>query len=223
MSEQKEAPVLEHEADGITELDNQLPRWWVWLFWGCIFYGILYLLHFHVFRMGKLSGAQYQQEVAAEDARKLAAAGGAAAAGAEQEIPLDQVQPSTETAVLARGKALFDKNCVMCHGPQGQGLVGPNLCDEYWIHGPAFADSVRTIREGVPAKGMITWKTQMKPSEIMAVASHIYTLRGTTPPNPKAAEGVKAEPQPAPAPAPAAAPAAEPAAAPAPAAAPSAG
>jgi cytochrome c oxidase cbb3-type subunit 3 len=75
-----------------------------------------------------------------------------------------------------------------CHGPQGQGLVGSNLTDDYWIHGPEFKDSLRTISDGVPDKGMIAWKESMQPNEIYAVASYIYTLRGTNPPNPKLPE-----------------------------------
>jgi cytochrome c oxidase cbb3-type subunit 3 len=189
MSNEKEPLLLDHDADGITELDNNLPRWWVWLFWLCIAWGFAYLLYFHAFRVGDLSAVKYEKEMAAavKSASALAVIPDAGAESPAEATPA----PSTDAAVLVQGQDLFTKNCLVCHTADGGGLIGPNLCDEYWIHGGTFADSVRTIQEGVPAKGMITWKLVLKPDEIMAVASYIYTLRGTTPAAPKAPEGEK--------------------------------
>lgn len=179
MSKDPESKVMDHEADGITELDNNLPTWWVWLFWGAIIWGVLYLLHFHVFKMGPGSAAEFKQEVAAADTLKKATVATAAAnSPAEAEIPLDQVQPLTDAAALALGEATFTKNCVVCHGAMAQGLIGPNLNDAFWIHGGEFKNIVNTIREGVPVKGMITWRGVLKHSDIIAVASYIWTLQG---------------------------------------------
>ena len=178
--------VLEHEADGIKELDNLLPRWWVWLFYITIVFSVIYMIYYHVAGAGRLQDAKYEQEMArAEEA--LAAQQAAVPRGALlQALPED---PSTNATVLARGQTVYTANCVACHLDQGQGLVGPNLTDVYWIHDGSFKGTVRTINEGVPAKGMISWKAVLSQDDIYAVASYIYTLRGSRPPNPKAPEG----------------------------------
>jgi cytochrome c oxidase cbb3-type subunit 3 len=194
------SPMQGHDYDGITELDNKLPRWWLWLFYITILYSVVYMAYYHVFSIGDSQIAQYQGELKAAQAAKAAlvnarsvgsgtntgpAAGSTTSAPAAAAIPSE---PSTETAVLEKGKQVYMTNCLPCHLDKGQGLVGPNLTDNWWIHGDSFADSVRIIQEGVPAKGMITWKTVLKPSDIYAVASYLYTMRGTNPPNPKAHE-----------------------------------
>lgn len=176
-----------HEVDGISELDNLLPRWWVWLFALTSIFAAIYLLYFHVLDKGPLQDALYRQEMA-----KAKGAQEAVSAAAPTATPAEEA-PSSDPAVLARGKELFMANCMVCHLADGGGLIGPNLCDDSWIHGAKFADNLHIIREGVPAKGMITWKTILKPDDILAVGSYIYTLRGTTPATPKAPEGVKAE------------------------------
>ena len=106
----------------------------------------------------------------------------------EQSIPT--LEPSKDPEVIARGKKTFLTLCAPCHRADGGGLVGPNLCDDYWIHGSKFSDNVTTIWNGVPAKGMITWKNSLKPEQVYEVASYIYTLRGTHPPNPKPPENL---------------------------------
>jgi cytochrome c oxidase cbb3-type subunit 3 len=178
----KEEPrLLEHDADGIKELDNLLPRWWVWLFWLCNVFGLAYLLYFHVFNMGDLQAAAYTKEAKAGEEIK-------AAALASFESNLSALQPSKDSAVLATGQQVFTTYCAPCHRADGGGLVGPNLCDDYWIHGSNYVDNVKTIINGVPEKGMLTWRGVLKPNEIEAVASYIYTFRGTKPPNPKPPE-----------------------------------
>ena len=181
-------PLKDHVIDGISELDNKLPRWWVWLFHLSIVFGVFYLLYFHVAKVGPSQAKQYQQEMAAARGEPEAASTEATATAAPAEET-----PSTDAAVLARGKQLFTMNCAVCHGQEAQGLIGPNLCDDSWLHGPLFADNLRTIREGVLAKGMIAWKAVLRPDDILAVGSYIYSLRGSNPPNPKAPEGVKAD------------------------------
>ena len=98
------------------------------------------------------------------------------------------LEPSRDPVIIARGSQTFAKLCAPCHRADAGGLVGPNLCDDYWIHGPKFSDNLATIWNGVPAKGMVTWKNSLKPAEVYDVGSYIYTLRGTHPVNPKPPE-----------------------------------
>ena len=190
MTEYNDPLLLPHEVDGIRELDNKLPRWWVLLFYLTIAFAAAYLVQYHVLGAGDLMTAEYKKEMAAGTAIKQAAM-----SRFESEIPT--LDPSKDPVVLAQGKKTFVTLCAPCHRPDGGGLVGPNLTDDYWIHGATFADNVKTIWNGVPEKGMITWKNTLKPNEVIEVASYIYSLRGTRPPNPKPPENqapVKAGP-----------------------------
>lgn len=168
----KEPLLLDHDYDGIQELDNQLPRWWVWLFYICIVFSAVYLLYFHVLRAGDLQAAEYDKELKAGTALK-----GAAMSKFEASIPT--LTPSADAAALEAGRQTYVKLCAPCHRADGGGLVGPNLTDSYWIHGSNFNDSVSIIWQGVPAKGMLTWKNFLKPQDIYDVAGYIYTLRDT--------------------------------------------
>lgn len=181
MNETNEPLLLDHEADGIHELDNKLPRWWVWLFYCTIFFAVVYMLYYHVFGAGDLMAAEYMKEMKAGEAIK-------ATSLAKFESGMAALEPSKDPEVLAKGKQTFARLCAPCHRLDGGGLVGPNLTDDYWIHGDKFSDNLKTIWNGVPEKGMVTWKTMLKPQEILEVASYIYTLRGTHPPNPKPPE-----------------------------------
>ncbi|MCP5523445.1 MAG: c-type cytochrome [Verrucomicrobiales bacterium] len=181
MNNEKDPLLLDHEADGIRELDNQLPRWWVWLFNLTIFFAGAYLLYYHVFDRGALMAAEYRQEMEVGEKVKQAALD-------RFEKEMLTMAPSTDAAVLEEGKQVFTVNCVACHRADAGGLVGPNLTDDYWIHGSEFKDTLQTISNGVPEKGMVTWKGLLKPTQIYAVASYIYTLRGSNPPNPKPPE-----------------------------------
>jgi cytochrome c oxidase cbb3-type subunit 3 len=171
MSNTKDPLLLDHEYDGIGELDNKLPRWWVWLFNLCIVFAVLYMIHYHVIGKGKLMAAEYAAEMEVGEKIKQAAL-------AKFEAEMTTLTPSQDQAMLAEGRQLFVKLCAPCHRDDGGGLVGPNLTDDYWIHGPEFKDNLRTIYNGVPEKGMITWKAVLKPKEMHAAASYIYTLRG---------------------------------------------
>jgi cytochrome c oxidase cbb3-type subunit 3 len=175
--------LLDHEYDGIRELDNKLPRWWLWLFNLTILFAVLYLVYYHVLNKGKLMAAEYEAEMKIGNEIK-------AKAMTEFENNMASLQPSKDPVVLAEGKETFQKLCAPCHRADGGGLVGPNLCDDYWIHGSNFVDNLRTIWDGVPSKGMVTWKTTLKPSTIYAAGSYIYTLRGTNPKNPKPPENL---------------------------------
>src|SRR4051794_32266155 len=181
MNEHEDPLLLEHEVDGIRELDNKLPRWWVWLFYATTIFAAVYMVYYHVLGSGDLMARDYAQEMKIGEAIKSASM-------SKFEQNLATLEPSTDPQVISTGKATFLKLCAPCHRADGGGLVGPNLTDDYWIHGSNFVDNVKTIWNGVPQKGMITWKATLKPSEISAVASYIYTLRGTKPPNPKLPE-----------------------------------
>ena len=188
MTDYKDPLLMDHEADGIRELDNKLPRWWVWLFYLTIVFAVGYFGYYHVYgniRPGKVksSADEYQAEMAIGSQIKSNSM-------AKFEADIAVLQPSKDPDVLANGKKTFLTLCAPCHRPDAGGLVGPNLTDDYWIHGSNFTDNVKTIWNGVPEKGMITWKNMLKPKEIYEAASYIYTLRGTHPPNPKPPENL---------------------------------
>ena len=165
--------LMDHDADGIRELDNKLPTWWVWLFYLTTIFAVIYFIYYHGMRDGKIMASEYAAEMEIGNAIKSVAI-------AKFTNELASLEPTKDAAALANGKALFVKNCAPCHREDAGGLVGPNLTDDYWIHGPLFADNLKTIWNGVPDKGMIAWKDQgMKPAQVIDVASYIYTLRGS--------------------------------------------
>jgi cytochrome c oxidase cbb3-type subunit III len=188
MTEEKDPLLLDHEVDGIRELDNNLPRWWVWLFVLTTIFAFIYMMYYHVLRIGDLQVVEYEKEAKAGNEIKMAAL-------TKFESSLATLEPSKDPATLGLGKTTFVKMCAPCHRADAGGLVGPNLCDDYWIHGSKFVDNLKVIYNGVPAKGMVTWKGVLKPNEIHAVASYIYTLRGTHPVNPKPPENTQAAPK----------------------------
>lgn len=185
---EKEASVLlDHNYDGIRELDNHLPPWWKWLFYFTIAWGVVYFLAYHAFDL-PLMHEEY--EIAMEDARiakeaKMALEG--------NNIDENTVEFSDAAEVLANGKAIYDRECVACHAPEGQGLIGPNFTDKFWIHGGSINDIFKTIKYGVPQKGMISWQTKLTPSDMRDVGSFIMTFSGTTPQNPPAPKGPEGE------------------------------
>ena len=181
MNEPEDPLLLDHDADGIHELDNNLPRWWVWLFYLTIIYSVLYLGYYHVLHLGDLQAVEFDKERDKGEKIKTAALD-------KFESSLNTLEPSKDPAILAKGQQTFTLMCAPCHRPDGGGLVGPNLTDDYWMHGSNFVDNLKTIINGVPEKGMLSWKGVLKPAEIHAVASYSYTLRGTKPPNPKLPE-----------------------------------
>ncbi len=177
--------MLDHNFDGIKELDNKIPPWWNALFYGAIIFAFIYMINYHIIGDGNVQINEYKQEVQVASARlEMLNKSGAM-------ISEETVTVLTDVGALAAGKKIFNKNCTACHGVNGQGLVGPNFTDEYWIHGGSIKNLFHTISEGVPAKGMISWKSQLSPNQIQEVASYILSLKGTNPPNQKAAEGEK--------------------------------
>ncbi len=175
-----------HEYDNIKELDNRLPGWWIGLFVITIIFAVIYVFRYHIMHSAPLQENEYRNEMIAA-AEKYKNTTTSATVDTATLIRL------SDEASLATGKEVFTKNCVVCHLAGGQGIVGPNLTDEYWIHGCTFKDIHNTITVGVPEKGMISWKAQLNPLQIQQVASYVMSLKGTNPPNPKAPQGVKCE------------------------------
>jgi len=182
--EKERSLVLEGDYDGIEELDNNVPPWFNILFYGTVVIAVIYFLNFHVFGTGKLPLQEYQEEInLANMQREELIRTGA-------YINENTVVLLTDNESINNGKQLFETNCVTCHGEGGQGIIGPNLTDEYWIHGGGIKNVFTVIKYGVPAKGMITWMNQMNPKLMQQVASYVISLQGTNPPGAKAPEGI---------------------------------
>jgi cytochrome c oxidase cbb3-type subunit 3 len=184
---EKEKDIMfDHEYDGIYELDNSLPPWWVALFYISIGFAVVYMTYYHFSGVGESQHETFEREmVQAEEAVQ-----------AYLELQADQVDETnvellTDEASLASGKSLFEGKgtCVTCHGYQMEGGIGPNLTDEYWLHGGDVKDIFRTIKYGVPEKGMISWKSQLRAKEMHELSSYILSLQGTNPPNAKEPQG----------------------------------
>ncbi len=196
----KHDELLDHDYDGIKEYDNPLPRWWLWLFYGTIVFGVIYYPYI-ILGFGPTSIEEYQQELAAAKTPAPSAPAPPAEGHGHAEgqphtaAPPPLTGPSLEgnAAAIAAGKEIFAANCVPCHGPQGQGVIGPNLTDNFWLHGGKYANIVFTIAEGVPDKGMIPWKATLNPEKIRQVAAYVKSIKGTNPPNPKPPQGVEAK------------------------------
>ncbi len=176
--------LLNHDYDGIRELDNVLPPWWVALFWICVIYGFGYLGYYHVWDYGQTQREEYATEVAYAEQQVAAFL-----SRQVDQVDENNVAMVTDESKLNLGEAVYLGNCATCHGQLGEGGIGPNFTDKYWIHGGAVADLFKTIKYGVPAKGMIAWKSQLRPSDIQNVASYILTFQGTNPPNGKEPQG----------------------------------
>lgn len=185
MAEEKELLIM-HDYDEIQELDNPVPAWFNWLFYGSVIFGFVYLLNYHVFKLGKLQDEEYTIEMKQAEVAKEAYL-----AKTGNMIDENSVKVDKSAEVLAAGKAVFTQNCVACHGQNAEGVVGPNLTDDFWLHGGKIASVFKTIKYGVPEKGMISWEKQLSPKQISDVANYIESLKGTNPANPKAPQGVK--------------------------------
>jgi len=182
--EQEGEIVLDHNYDGIRELDNKLPPWWLYGFYLTIIFAGIYLARYHIFNAPP-QAAEFEQEmeearIALEEYKKTA----------KDLVDVNTVELLVDAADLAAGKTIFNNSCVACHKADGGGGIGPNLTDEYWILGGGIKNVFNTISEGGRAgKGMVAWKTELKPSEMAQVASYVLSMQGTTPADPKAPEG----------------------------------
>lgn len=185
LSEEKDM-MIDHDYDGIQELDNPTPGWFMYLFYATIAFAFVYILNFHVFNLGKLQDEEYAIEVKEAETAKAAFL-----AQSANNVNENTVALSTDAGVIAEGKAIYTKNCVACHGANGEGTVGPNLTDDYWLHGGKINNVFKTIKYGVPEKGMVSWEKQLTPKQISDVANYIKSLAGTNPPNGKEPQGDK--------------------------------
>jgi len=176
--------IEDHNYDGIRELNNPLPPWWLYLFYITIIFGVVYVAYYDVFG-GPDQEENYQNEVALAEAE----------IEEYKKVAVDFVDAATVTqltdeASLTSGAQLFSTHCAVCHLSDGGGSIGPNLTDAYWILGGDIKGVFQTISSGGrPGKGMIAWNTSLRPSEIQQLSSFVLTLQGTTPENPKAPEG----------------------------------
>ena len=184
--EEEDAILLDHNYDGIRELDNHLPPWWTYLFYVTIVFGIIYVLAYHVTESLPLQEEEYNIEVAEAQAEAEARLAANVEAGGFDEATLEY---SDDPAILDAGQTLYVRMCAACHKEDGGGSIGPNLTDNYWIHGGTIQDIYRTIKVGVPDKGMISWESQLSPVQMRDVSSYILSLGGTNPPGAKGPQG----------------------------------
>ncbi|WP_299365612.1 cbb3-type cytochrome c oxidase N-terminal domain-containing protein [Winogradskyella sp.] len=177
--------ILDHNYDGIKELDNSLPPWWLYGFYITIIFGVVYMARYHIFNADD-QFVEYEIEYAEaeraiEEYKRTA----------KNLVDVNTVEVLTEASDLKAGQAIFVEKCVVCHKADGGGGIGPNLTDEYWVLGGGIKNVFRTISEGGRAgKGMVSWKKEgLSPLEMAQVASYVLEFQGTTPAEPKPAEG----------------------------------
>jgi cytochrome c oxidase cbb3-type subunit 3 len=177
--------LLDHDFDGIKELDNHLPPWWLGMLYASIVFAVVYILNYHVWHWSPSQSEEYEIAMnEAADKKALASENNPTSSIDENNVALiaDEVQ-------IARGKTIYDGNCAVCHGAAAEGGVGPNLTDAFWLHGGSISSVYQSILHGIPEKGMISWEATLKPLDIQQVSSFIITLQGTNPENAKAAQG----------------------------------
>ncbi|RFN60270.1 cbb3-type cytochrome c oxidase N-terminal domain-containing protein [Marixanthomonas ophiurae] len=176
--------VLDHNYDGIRELDNVLPPWWIYMFYASIVFAVVYMVRYHVFdgidQEEEYEIAVAEAQIQIEEYKKTA----------KDLIDVNTVEILTGKEDVAAGKTIFEANCIACHKVDGGGGIGPNLTDDYWILGGGIKNVFNTVSEGGrDGKGMVAWKTDLKPSEMAQVSSYVLSLHGITPADPKEPEG----------------------------------
>ncbi|WP_125916676.1 cbb3-type cytochrome c oxidase N-terminal domain-containing protein, partial [Hymenobacter coccineus] len=175
--------VLDHDYDGIHEFDNDLPPWWKWGFAFTVVFALSYVTYYHVARKGQLQGAEYAAEM--RQAALFVPVGG------DDPNQVTTYAALTAPADLGSGKSIFATNCAPCHGANAEGKVGPNLTDEFWLHGGGVNNLYKTIKFGINGKGMVAWKGKLSGKQMLQVASYALSLQGSKPANPKAPQGEK--------------------------------
>lgn len=186
--EQEKDLEIDHAYDGIKELNNPVPTWFNVLFFGTMFFAAGYLFYYHIGGYGDLQDKEYEHEMVKAQEEKTAYLEKSANTIDENSVLADKTP-----ATLEEGKGIFTSNCVVCHGDKGQGIIGPNLTDDFWLHGGGINNVFKTIKYGVPEKGMISWEKNLTPKQISAVANYILSLHGTHPAGAKAPQGEKYE------------------------------
>ncbi|MDT3697729.1 MAG: c-type cytochrome [Ignavibacterium sp.] len=165
------------------KLVNNVPSWFMWLFYTTIFAVIAFLINYHILNMNQLQTGKNQTEV------KQAGTGNGLFETSSEQLDEVTVTLLTDPSSLNFGKQIFDANCAACHSNDGGGLVGPNLTDDYWIHGGGIKNVFSVTKYGVPEKGMISWRSILSPKQIQEVASYVISMHGKTTANPKQPEG----------------------------------
>ena len=182
--DQEEEIILDHNYDGIKELDNSLPPWWVYMFYGTILFAVVYLIRFEVMD-GDTPEMEYQKAVAEARAEI-----NKYKASSPDVFDASKLELLTDVKDLKRGKAIFNLNCASCHLADGGGSIGPNLTDKHWILGGGIKNVFNTVSKGGrDGKGMIAWNKTLKEEDIAKVSSYVISLQGTTPAKGKAPEG----------------------------------
>ncbi len=182
--EDEEEIILDHNYDGIKELDNSLPPWWVYMFYATIIFAVVYLVRFEVMD-GDTPEMEYQQAVAEARAEI-----NKYKASSPDVFDVSKLELLTDAKDLKRGKAIFNLNCASCHLADGGGSIGPNLTDKHWILGGGIKNVFNTVSKGGrTGKGMIAWDKTLKAEDIAKVSSYVLSLQGTTPAKAKAPQG----------------------------------
>lgn len=183
MSKIDKDELREHSFDGIQEYDNDLPRWWIYLFYITIAFALIYPFLYD-FGPWQFASENIDKEVSALKAQKEKEETVASEVTEEQLLTL-----AKDASALAQGQTIYATRCFACHADKGAGLVGPNLTDDYWLHGGKITDIRTVITNGVLEKGMLAWKDQLKPDEINQITAYIWSLHGLSLPNAKAPQG----------------------------------
>ena len=182
---EKESEItLDHNYDGIIELDNDLPPWWKYGFYLTIVFAVVYMVNHHVIGKNMLQADEYNTSIqmaniAKEEYQKKNA----------NNVNENSVTMLTDQAEIVKGETIYKENCFACHGKLGEGGVGPNLTDDYWLHGGSIKNIFSSIKYGWPDKGMKAWQADFSPVQIHQLASYIKTLKGSNPVNAKAPQG----------------------------------
>ncbi|HLT46147.1 MAG TPA: cbb3-type cytochrome c oxidase N-terminal domain-containing protein [Rubricoccaceae bacterium] len=181
------APIMAgHKYDGIREYDNPMPGWWSWTFVATIVFAVVYGLGLHAF--GWID--TYEDDLAEAQAELARIREVYASTGPAFKTDPGALRAyAADPAYVQAGAAVFATTCAACHGDAGQGLIGPNLTDAYWLHGNAPEDVYRVISDGVPANGMPAWDGMLSEEEQAQAMAFVLSLQGTDPPNPKEPQG----------------------------------
>lgn len=178
--------LLENEHDGIREYDNDLPRWWVSLFHLTIVISIGYTIYAHVWpgvNVDRDLSLQMTEIAAARSRAEVAASLGSG------NLENDLFAKVSDTGAISAGKSVYAARCAACHGMNGEGLIGPNLTDDHWLHGGRIVEILSVVEKGVLDKGMLAWKGILKDEEIRDVTAFVWSIHGTNPSNAKAPQG----------------------------------
>jgi len=178
--------MIDEPHDGIYELDNPPPPWFMFLFHACVVFAVVYFVRFSMSDYGYTQEDEYVAEMQAAETRLIANV-------SEEDLNIDEsnVVALTDVASITAGRKVYIQNCKVCHADGGKGLTGPNLTDEYWKHGGGAVNVFKTIKYGVVEKGMASWKETLNPKKMQEVTSYILSLQGTNPVDGKAPEGEK--------------------------------